>query len=334
MGDQRVRAMSVAGSEGNTRIVRSSRADHVGDHAQPAGRVLGLEERLPLREAEGSQSRQRPREVRRVLRQVAARRLAVDLEQRLAVGVVHLPGRLVDLRGHRLSVLLELGDVADRIGATGVEPLELDPVQPDRHQLEGAVGERLDLGHLHPAADPEQPLSAVVADLVALADADRAEDPLGGVVDAEQVVDEGAVAVLEDSQGHAHAGEEHGVEREHRERVTHVLRVVVRSRFFAPPGSGPDGVSARPSTPGSAGRGGVSARAQARFAARCGRPPPALPDVEVCRLARKRASPLAAAVHPRLRRTWRCVGSRASALRRSLRPSTPGSAGRGRPRST
>ena len=34
-------------------------------------------------------------------------------------------------------------------------------------------------------------------------------------------MDEGAVAVLEDPQGNAHAREEHGVEREHRERVAH-----------------------------------------------------------------------------------------------------------------
>ena len=89
--------------------------------------------------------------------------------------------------------------MADRERASGVEPLELDPLQPDRDDVEGAVGVGLDLGQLDPAADPEQRLRAVVADLVALADADRAEDPLARVLDAQQVVDQGAVAVLEDA---------------------------------------------------------------------------------------------------------------------------------------
>ena len=194
-----MRAISVAGSDGNTRIVRSSpRITSVTIRSRPVG-VLGLEQRLPLREAEGRERGQRPGEVRRVLGQVAARRLAVDLEQRLAVGVVHASRRLVDRgRARPRRAPASWRDVADRVGAAGVEPLELDPVEADRDELEGAVGERLDLGHLDPAADPEQPLRAVVADLVALADADRAEDPLGRVVDAEQVVDQRAVAVLED----------------------------------------------------------------------------------------------------------------------------------------
>ena len=72
-------------------------------------------------------------------------------------------------------------DVADREGAGGVEALQLDPVQPDRHDVEGAVLVRLDLGQLHPAPDPEQRLGAVVPDLVALPDPDRAEHPVRGV---------------------------------------------------------------------------------------------------------------------------------------------------------
>ena len=91
---------------------------------------------------------------------------------------------------------------------------------PDGDQAEGAVGVRLDVGHLDAAADPEQRLGAVLADLVALADADRAEVPLVGV-DPEQVVDQRAVTVLEDVERHADAREQHRVQREHRQRGRH-----------------------------------------------------------------------------------------------------------------
>ena len=67
---------------------------------------------------------------------------------------------------------------------------------------------------------------AVVADLVALADPDRAEQPLGRVLDPQQVVHQRAVAVLEDVQRHADAREHHRVQREHRQRVAHVLNLV------------------------------------------------------------------------------------------------------------
>jgi hypothetical protein len=87
---------------------------------------------------------------------------------------------------------------------------------------------RLHVGQLHPAAHPVERLGAVVADLVALADADRAEDALDRILDPEQVVDHRAVAVLEDLQRHAHAGEQHRVQGEHRQRVAHVSKVAPR----------------------------------------------------------------------------------------------------------
>ena len=74
------------GQGGNTRMVRSSAAQHVGDHAQPvrrppprAGPVAG-----PGSAARG---RQGPGEVGRVPRQAAVRRLPVESQQRLAVGL-------------------------------------------------------------------------------------------------------------------------------------------------------------------------------------------------------------------------------------------------------
>ena len=69
--------------------------------------------------------------------------------------------------------------------------------------------------------DAEQRLRAVVAHLVALADRDGAEDALGRVLDAQQVVHQGAVAVLEDPQRHAEPGEQHRVQREHRQLERH-----------------------------------------------------------------------------------------------------------------
>ena len=62
---------------------------------------------------------------------------------------------------------------------------------------------------------------AVLADLVALADADRPEQPLGRVRDPEQVVHQRAVAVLEHLERHADSREQHRVQREHRQRVAH-----------------------------------------------------------------------------------------------------------------
>jgi hypothetical protein len=125
-------------------------------------------------------------------------------------------------------VLGQRGHVPDRVGAGGVQAVQLDPVETHHHQLERAVGVRLDLGHLHAAADLEQPLRSVLADLVTLADADGAEDALGRVLEPQEVVDHGAVAVLEDPQRHAHPGEQHGVQGEHRERVAHGSSVAAR----------------------------------------------------------------------------------------------------------
>ena len=109
----------------------------------------------------------------------------------------------------------------DRERAAGVQPLEHDPVHPDRDDVERAVGVRLHLGQLDPAAHPEQGLGAVVADLVPLTDPDRAEHPLRRVGHPQQVVHQRPVAVLEHLERHADAGEQHRVQREHRQRVAH-----------------------------------------------------------------------------------------------------------------
>ena len=80
----------------------------------------------------------------------------------------------------------------------------------------------LDLGELHASADTVERLGTVVADLVALPDGDGAEHALRRVLDPEQVVHEGAVAVLEHVQRDGDAREQHGVQGKHRQRVGHV----------------------------------------------------------------------------------------------------------------
>ncbi len=87
---------------------------------------------------------------------------------------------------------------------------------------EGAVVVLLGLGQLQPDPDPVERLRAVLPDLVALADTHGGEDPLGRVLDAQQVVHEGAVAVLEDPQRDGDPGEQHRVQGEHRQRRGHV----------------------------------------------------------------------------------------------------------------
>ena len=129
-------------------------------------------------------------------------------------------GQLDDLGVDLTGGLGPVHDLAHRVGAGDVEVLEGDALEADRHQAERAVGVGLDVGHLDPAADPEQRLRAVLADLVTLADADRPEVPLLGV-HTQQVVDQRAVAVLEHGEGHADAREQDRVEREHRQRRRH-----------------------------------------------------------------------------------------------------------------
>ena len=192
---------------------------------QPLGGVLGLEQGLALRHGQRRDGGQRPGEVRRVAGERARVGVAPDVGERGPVGGERDPGPLQHRLGHRGLDVGARGDVADRERPGRVEPVELDPLQPDRDDVERAVGVRLDLGQLHPAADPVERLGAVVADLVALADPDRPEDPLGRVLDPQQVVHQRAVAVLEDGQRHAHAREQHRVEREHRQRVAHAINV-------------------------------------------------------------------------------------------------------------
>jgi len=65
----------------------------------------------------------------------------------------------------------------------------------------------------------------VTADLVALADRDDAEEPLGRVGDRQEVLHHRAVALLEDVERHRHARERDRVQREDGHRGSHGAKV-------------------------------------------------------------------------------------------------------------
>ena len=178
LGLQRVRATSVAGSEGITFMARSSARSRSVTICSRS--VASSASSRPCRSWRGSGSAggEGPGEVRRVLGQVALVGVGPDLGERGAVGGERGPRPHEQLFVDGRLALGPVDDVADREGAAGVQALELDPLDADDLDRERPVGVRLHLGELHPAADPEQRLGAVLADLVALADADRAEHPL------------------------------------------------------------------------------------------------------------------------------------------------------------
>ena len=116
----------------------------------------------------------------------------------------------------------------------------------DRRYVETAVIVGLHRGQLHHAAHPVQRrLRGRVwsADLVALTDRHDAEQPHRGVGDAQQMVHEGAVAVLEDVQRHADTREHHGVQREERQLLGHALNI---GRGSPPAPPGPEERTTRP----------------------------------------------------------------------------------------
>ena len=147
------------------------------------------------------------------------------------IGLV-LVGEQLHLAAQERSGVVRLGDP--------------EPLAPDHLDVEAAVVVRLDLGELDESADPVGGLHAVVADLVALPDRDDPEDPVEDGLDADQLADQRAVALLEDVQRGDHAREHHRVEREqwHLGHATNLVRVVGRHRKPVP-GRGDAGLACR-----------------------------------------------------------------------------------------
>ena len=230
LGDQRVRATSVAGSEGSARMERISSCSVRRSMPSRSRARGGLEQRLSLRQGQQAGARQGVGEVRRVVRHLAGQHgpspqlgeeLAVGLEGgERALGLLVRVGLLVV--GQQLHLAAQERPRVVRLG----HPQAL---AADDLDVEAAVVVRLDLGQLDERADAVGGLHAVVPDLVALPDRDDPEDPVEDRLDPHQLTDQGAVALLEDVQGGDHAGEHHRVQWEQR-HVGHGSNLVRRGR--------------------------------------------------------------------------------------------------------
>jgi hypothetical protein len=190
--------------------------------------VVGLEQRLPVGQGEQRRRRKRPGEVRRVPREGAAQDfLAVQGRQLEPVGLEEAPGTLDQLGCDDVLAVVEEVDISGGVRRAAQEGAQPDPPASDGDDVEAPVVVAFDLGQLEQAPDAEEGLGSVglavrLGDLEALADRDRAEQALRGVGLGEELLDQCAVALLEDMERHAHAREDHGVQREQRQRPGHV----------------------------------------------------------------------------------------------------------------
>ena len=104
----------------------------------------------------------------------------------------------------------------------------------DHHDLERPVGIGRHLGDQGRAAGALDGVYAARADLVAHLDRHHTELPRRIGRQRDQVTDERPVAVLEDVERHHDPGEQHRVQREQRQWLTHVLNLTPDPRSAAP----------------------------------------------------------------------------------------------------
>src|SRR3546814_3572478 len=93
-------------------------------------------------------------------------------------------------------------DVASQELTGRLQGIEPESGSADCDDVEAPVTLFLDLGQLEDAADPVQRLAASLTHLVALSDRAGAEDALRRIWVAQQLVDQGPLAILEDPKRH------------------------------------------------------------------------------------------------------------------------------------